>query len=85
MPAISPVSSDGGADVMKIGLAIPGGPPTLNVGVGVGRPGSAGDGWTGMGAEIDGDGASRGAAAEPHDATEIRNAARTGVLTTQAY
>ena len=54
----------------------------LKVGMGVGRPGSGGDGWTGTGTD---DGVSRGAAAGPQAATESRNTARKHVLTTQAY
>src|SRR5256885_8299073 len=82
IPAISPASSGGAADGTKVGFAIPGGPPMLRVGMGVGRPGSGGDGSTGTGTD---DGVSRGAAAGPQAATESRNAARQRVLTIQAY
>src|SRR5437879_12495045 len=80
MPAISPVSSDGGADVMKIGLAIAGVPPAPKGGAGVGRPGSAGDGWTGMGAGLDA-GAPRGTATGPPEDTESNCTARTHTAT----
>src|SRR6266550_667500 len=73
IPAISPASSAGPADGPKVGSAIPGGPPMLKVGMGVGRPGSGGDGWTGTGTD---DGVSRGAAAGPQAATERRNTTR---------
>src|SRR5438477_5756013 len=82
IPAISPASSGGAGGGTKVGFAIPGGPPMLEVGTGVGRPGSGCDGWTGTGTD---GGVSRDAAPGPQAVTEIRSAARKRVLTTQAY
>src|SRR5256885_16193365 len=82
IPAISPASSGGAADGTKVGFAIPGGPPMLKVGMGVGRPGSGGDGWTGTGTD---DAVSRDAAAGPQAATGSRNTARQRIPPSQAY
>jgi hypothetical protein len=75
-PAISRVSSAGGSGVPTD----PGGPPKFAVGAGVGRPGSDGEGWSGIGdgrAVGDDDGASlRVAASGPQATMPSRTLAR---------
>jgi hypothetical protein len=82
MPPISRVGSEARAG--SGGATDPGGPPTFAVGVGVGRPGSGGEGWSGMGdgrGVGDDEGASlRVAATGPHATTQSRRVARSRLL-----